>query len=225
MKLSNKEKLYYHVYNRGVEKRKLFLDESDYFRFIHDMYEFNDSAPANPNNRRIVGGTTSNNSKKREMIVEIVCYCLMPNHFHLILCELKEGGVSYFMKKLGTGYAMYFNEKYDRVGSLFQGRYKSNLIETDEYLKHLSRYIHLNPVELTEGQWKVKGLKDQNKTKRFIESYRWSSYLDYIGKTNFPSVISTDFLSGYFDSAKDYQNFVRAFEKDELILNSALLID
>lgn len=98
---------FYHVYNRGVEKRESFLEESDYFRFIHDLYEFNDAGPANPNNQRIVGGTTSNNNNgvfhKRDGLVEIICFCLMPNHHHLILKQSKEGGITQFMKKLGTG--------------------------------------------------------------------------------------------------------------------------
>lgn len=207
---------YYHVYNRGVEKRDIFMEENDYLRFIHDLYEFNDTSPANPNNRRIVGGTTSNNNKERDQLVEIICFCLMPNHFHLILRQLKEDGITQFMKKLGTGYAMYFNKKYERVGSLFQGRFKSILVGSDEYLVHLSRYIHLNPVGLVDQHWSKQGIESWPKVKKFLQNYRYSSYLDYIQIRNFPSVTSRDFLLSYFKAPEDYQNFVEEFAAGDL---------
>lgn len=202
------EQIFYHIYNRGVEKRNIFQEENDYFRFIHDLYEFNDTNPANPNNRRIVGGRTSNNSNKRDLLVNIVCFCLMPNHFHLVLQAVKENGITQFMKKLGTGYAMYFNEKYDRVGSLFQGRFKSVLIENDEQFMHLSRYIHLNPIEIVEPSWKENDvIQDWPKAKKFLENYRYSSYLDYIGTKNFPSVIYKNPLLEYFKTPEEYKEF------------------
>lgn len=218
---------YYHIYNRGVEKRDIFLEENDYFRFVHGLYEFNDYLPVLNANRRFLesdnrtqdidGGRTSNR-RKRDQLVEIVCFCLMPNHFHLILHQLKENGVSQFMKKLGTGYAMYFNKKYKRVGSLFQGRFKSVLIESDEYLVHLSRYIHLNPVELVDRHWRERGIENWPKVKGFLQNYRYSSYLDYIQIKNFPSVTSSDFLLGYFKASKDYQAFVEEFVTGDLAM-------
>lgn len=204
----------YHIYNRGVEKRKVFLDDQDRFRFIHDLYEFNDADPAeNLYYKKAslqsyeVGPHKIN--RERKLLVEILSWCLMPNHFHLLLYQKRDDGITLFMQKLGTGYVMYFNQKYQRVGPLFQGKFKAILIENDNYLKHLSRYIHLNPLEFTEPNWKTKGIKNLPKSSGFLEKYRWSSYLDYIGKKNFPSVIQQDFINEYFNSAKEYKKFIQ----------------
>lgn len=188
------DRYYYHIYNRGVEKREIFCDTQDYYRFLHDLYEFNDASPARPNSRRSVGSSTSNIEKQK--IVEILCYCLMPNHFHLLISTTDKALLTQFMRKIGTGYTNYFNLKYDRVGSLFQGRYKSVIIESDEYLKQLSRYIHLNPL-------KTPGITNEN-----LGKYVYSSYLDYIGKPKFPSIIDSALISDMFESKKCYKNFV-----------------
>ena len=141
----------------------------------------------------------------------------MPNHFHLIVKQLVDGGITKFMHKLGTGYTLYFNQKYKRTGSLFEGKFKRIYIDKDEYLIHLSRYIHLNPIELIQHDWKKRGIKDWEKVNEFLKNYRWSSYPDYIGKKNFPSVIKKDFLMGYFDKSKEkYENFVRNWISEDL---------
>jgi len=205
---------FYHVFNRGVEKREIFLDSKDYLRFIHDLYEFNDEDVVINNsfffNNRFFNYRFPSpivQRKERKLLVEIICFCLMPNHWHLLLRQIKENGITLFMKKLG-GYATYFNKKYSRVGSLFQGRFKAVHVDNDEYLMHLSRYIHINAVELIEPDWRAKGIKDLPKVLNFLESYRWSSYLDYIGKKNFPSVINKHFLNTYFKDPKDYRSFI-----------------
>ena len=195
---------YYHVYNRGVEKRTIFLDHSDCYRFIHDLFEFNDTASAGKYSE-----VKPPQDIKRELIVDIVCFCLMPNHFHLILKQRVKGGISFFMKKLGTGYSMYFNKKYKRVGSLYQGCFKSKYIENDEYLIHLSRYIHLNPLEIIEKGWKSEGIKDWKKAKTFLNNYKFSSFLDYSGKKNLPSILTMDFLKNFIeDNRMDYKKFI-----------------
>ncbi len=141
----------------------------------------------------------------------------MPNHFHLIVKQLVDGGITKFMHKLGTGYTLYFNQKYKRTGSLFEGKFKRIYIDKDEYLIHLSRYIHLNPIELIQHDWKKRGIKDWEKVNEFLKNYRWSSYPDYIGKKNFPSVIKKDFLMGYFDKSKEkYEKFVRNWIIEDL---------
>ena len=149
---------HYHIYNRGVDKRKIFLEDQDYYRFIHDLFEFNDlDATINLGRRFNEQGSTSiKTSKKRKKLVEIMCFCLMPNHFHLILKQIRERGITKFMHKIGTGYTMYFNKKYQRTGALFEGRFKAIMIEKDEYLIHLSRYLHMNPIELIESNWRGK---------------------------------------------------------------------
>jgi putative transposase len=216
---SDESKYYFHVYNRGVEKRNIFCDQSDYYRFIHDLYEFNDSEAADPHLGRIGGGRASTNLKdfdveyrQRDTIVDIVCFCLMPNHFHLMVGAKDKKTLTKFMQKLGTGYAMYFNEKYKRVGCLFQGRYKSILIEQDAYLTHLSKYIHLNPI------------KKRSLGVTSLDTYKYSSYLDFSGKINIPFVTSRKFLEDYFDGPEDYEKFVKN-NSDSQPLDALELID
>jgi len=218
---------FYHVYNRGVEKRKIFMDDYDYFRFIHDLFEFNDKNIVINISRRISDKTEGNPipfnkiRRQRELLVDIICHCLMPTHFHVCLRQLVDGGISKFMQKLGIGYTNYFNLKYERSGVLFQGKFKAVPIDTDVQLTHITRYIHLNPVELVEPNWKERGIKDWKKVKKYLESYRWSSYFDYIGKKNFPSLINKKFLFNYFDSEKEYQKFV----KDWVLKDSKIIED
>ncbi len=151
-----KDKIY-HIFNRGVEKRDIFMNDSDRWRFLQGLYLFNDENSSfrllwNLENRekglnfKTIKDFLKNNLTERIPLVEIMADCLMTNHFHLILKEIKKNGISRFMHKLGTGYAKYFNEKYDRVGGLFQGRFKAVLIEKDLYLQCLLVYINvLNP--------------------------------------------------------------------------------
>ena len=199
---------YYHIYNRGTEKRQIFLDNSDYARFIHYLYEFNDKKFDRNISRKIERGLTSFTQTSRDLLVEIVAFCLMPNHFHLILKQLKDNGIAQFMQKVGTGYAMYFNKKNKRSGSLFQGTFKAILIENNEYLTHLSRYVHLNPVELIESAWKAEGIKDWRSANEFLINYRWSSYLDYTGVKNFPSLINKETIMSCFKGEASYADFI-----------------
>ncbi len=120
----------------------------------------------------------------------------MKNHYHLLLSEKIEGGVSLFLRKLNVGYANYFNERYERKGTLFQGRTKKILIERDAQFNYILHYIHLNPLDYLEGaeEWRVRsknGIKSAKKALEYLDTYRWSSYLDYTGKKNFPSVLTT----------------------------------
>jgi putative transposase len=204
---------HYHIYNRGTDKRKIFLNKSDYFRFLHNLYKFNNEKPAIQFSRttKDVGGRASNIKKEKpgKKLVNIICFCLMPNHFHLILEQLVDNGISKFMHKLGTGYAMAFNIKYKRTGTLFQGKFKAIHIKNETYLTHLSRYIHLNPVELKEKNWKESGIKSWEKANEFLENYRYSSYLDYIGKKNFPSITNRKLILEIFDNEKKYRKFVK----------------
>lgn len=212
---------YYHIYNRGTDKRKIFFNKSDYFRFLHNLYEFNNEKPAIQFSRssQDVRGSASNIGKggSQKKLVNIICFCLMPNHFHLILEQLTDDGISRFMHKLGTGYAMSFNIKYKRSGVLFQGKFKAVHIKNEEYLIHLSRYIHLNPVELKEKKWKELGIKNWKLINEFLENYRYSSYLDYIGKRNFPSIINNDLILKIFDNSEDnYKKFVQEWLVQDL---------
>jgi len=129
----------------------------------------------------------------------------MPNHFHLLIKQRGTGGIVTFMQKLGTGYTNYFNKKYDRVGSLFQGRFKAVLVEEDRHFIHLPYYLHANPLSISEPHWFEKSIRDVKKAARFLDSYRWSSHLDYLGKKNFPSVTQRDFLLAFFGGATQYK--------------------
>lgn len=201
----------YHVYNRGVEKRKIYLDKNDYFRFVHDLFEFNDENPAPllyyklPSLKSYEVQPHRIDQGPRKLLVEVLAFCLMPNHFHLLLKQTCDNGIVKFMQKLGTGYAMYFNKKYERVGSLFQGRFKSVHIKREEHLIHMPYYIHLNPLDLIVPEWREKEIKGHRKAIKFLENYRWSSYLDYIGKKNFPSVTQRKFLSEFLDKPQEYK--------------------
>lgn len=200
---------YYHVYNRGTDKRKIFTNKHDHERFLALMYM------ANGDNRvhlQLQGSTLKEVYKidRGELLVEICAYCLMPNHFHLLIKEVREGGTSLFMQKLTTGYTMYFNKRYDRTGSLFQGRFKAvHVGADDQYLKYLIAYIHLNPIKLVEPTWKEDGIKNMGLVEKYLDNYFYSSYLDYAGEKRAEEVVITrQSLPQYFDSPLDFKSWV-----------------
>ncbi len=213
----------YHVLNRGVDKRKIFLDEGDYFRFIHDLFEFNDENPAfnigynfikNKNKYIDVGRQYIENRRARKLLVEILAFCLMPNHFHLLLRPKNDASIAEFMKKINGGYAKYFNNKYKRTGALFQGKYKSIPIQEEAHFIHLPCYIHLNPLDLKFPEWRNKEIKNHEEAMEFLENYRWSSFSDYIGKKNFPSVTQRDFLLKFFEGPNQYKKDMAKWLKE-----------
>lgn len=137
---------YYHVFNRGVDKRQIFLNEDDVSRFLQSMREFNVTEPIGSmyenSFKNSLGGSTAK-SGKEDRLVELVGYCLNPNHYHFILRQISDKGIEKFMHRLG-GYTWFFNKKYNRSGSLFQGRYKAVHIDSNEQLLHTSVYVNLN---------------------------------------------------------------------------------
>ncbi|MBI2042414.1 MAG: transposase [Candidatus Nealsonbacteria bacterium] len=218
---------FYHIYNRGVEKRNIFQQISDYFRFISCLYELNDKKLIKMRDRfdeRQKSKYTGSTGVSREPLLEIVVFCLMPNHYHLIVRQLADGGISLFMKKLSNGYTGYFNEKYHRkgIGSLFQGRFKAVHVKNNRQLMALVCYIFTNPVELMEKNWKERGVKDFKKTIKFLKSYRWSSYLDYIGIPNFSSVTKRNFVTEFFGGPDKIQKAVEDWILYKTELNSGL---
>mgnify|MGYP000859478265 CR=1 FL=1 len=211
----------YHIYNRGVDKREIFVDDKDRIRFIHDLFEFNNGKPSLKinyfyNNSEV--GLPNIKRKPREALVEILAYCLMDNHFHLLVRQKKEKGITEFMRKLGTGYTNYFNKKYERSGALFQGKFKSKHIEKDAHLMYLPIYIHLNPLDFEFKEWREGKIGDAHKALDFLDKYRWSSYLDYVGKKNFPSIIEKDFLLHRLGNEeaqkKEIKNWIKSFSKN-----------
>ena len=182
---------YYHLFNRGSDKREVFLQPRDYTRFLQTLnyYQFQDTKPkfSHRFNYKLKSLKLSLDNK----LVNFICYCLMPNHFHLLVQQLKEKGISIFVSQLLNSYTKYFNTKYKRVGHLFQSTFKSVRIENEEQLLHVSRYIHLNPIvsEITED----------------LDNYPWSSYHEYVRG---PKICSTEEILRSFSSKEVYKQFL-----------------
>lgn len=209
----------FHTLSRGVDKRQIFMDNQDYFRFIHNLFEFNDEAPADTASyyfykNNVIARPKIREGKPRKLLVNILAFCLMPNHYHLLLNAESKNNISKFMKKLNMGYARYFNERHKRTGALFESRYKSIIVKNDVHFIHLPFYIHSNPLDLKFPQWRNKGLKNHKRALKFLENYRWSSHLDYLGKKNFPSITQRDFLIDFFDDLERYRNSFIQWLKD-----------
>lgn len=205
----------YHIYNRGVDKRNVFLEGRDYVRFIHDLFEFNDESAA----LRSVPQSSEVRLRKidrkpRKLLVEILCFCLMPNHYHLLLRQHAENGITEFMRKIGTGYTNYFNTKHARVGALFQGKFKAVHVNNDKHFLYLPHYIHLNPLDLHQPEWRDQKLRSATKALAYLSSYRWSSYPDYIGKKNFPSVTQNRKLIFGSRTSEDYRRDIAEWLRD-----------
>ena len=181
---------YYHIYNRGVEKRPIFEGNWDQTRLMKTIQYYQLSGPKPRLSIFLKYKTFKPDPGKK--IVEIISYCLMPNHFHFLIKQTKDGGITEFVSKLSNSYTKFYNTKYHRVGPLLQGEFKSVLVETDEQLIHLSRYIHLNPVASLI-------VKDLNQ-------YKWSSYHEYVENKN--GICSKEEIMNFFKTPQDYQKFV-----------------
>lgn len=202
---------FYHLYNRGTDKRDIFSTEADHERFLALLYLSNTNKSFHIDDVKKSQGSTSRNLlecidvEREENLISICAYCLMPNHFHLLVYEKNEHGISKFMQKLMTGYTMYFNNRHERSGALFQGKFKATHANEDAFLKYLVSYIHLNPVKLIEPRWKENGIQDRQSAEKFLHQYRYSSYLDYLGISRIESKILTrEALPNYFDDVKDF---------------------
>lgn len=184
----------YHIYNRGSDKRDIFLQPRDYKRFIKTFYYYHFEGPKP--RLSLLNKNNFNHFKPdpKSKLVEIFCYCLMPNHFHFMVRQLKTHGISIFMSQLANSYTKYFNTKRKRIGPLLQGAFKTTRIENDAQLIHLSRYIHLNPV--------VSGIVN------FPQDYVWSSYAEYASETQ--GICSTDLVLNLFPSKEKYCEFTEA---------------
>ncbi len=164
---------FYHLYSRGVEKRKIFLEAQDYQHFLYLMYVCNTK-------KSITLRDLGKSFDRGETIINIGAYCLMPNHFHILVREKVKGGISDYMRKLLTAYVMYFNKKYERTGRLFESVFKSEHVDSDEYLKYLYSYIHLNPAKLVDKNWRENANRDTRDLLEFTCSYRYSSISEYL---------------------------------------------
>lgn len=221
MPQKNSVKIYYengiyHVYNRGVEKRDIFLDRNDYLTFLHllktallppEIPQFIEKASL----RLLQGGTLQRlvNRPRKNFYnkISFLCYTLMPNHYHFLLKQIQSVAMTQFIHSIFTTYSMYFNKKYERVGPLFQGAFKAIDIEEDNYLIWVSRYIHRNHDD--------------------FQNYSYSSYADYLGKRN-TTWINKKFILDYFEShlksqEKNYQTFVEMEKKEPIDIGNLYL--
>ena len=197
---------YYHIYNRGFEKSSIFRDRKDKERFLKLLFLCNGTKPVNL--REIPKGLTFGNEVfelvRGKPIVEVATYCLMGNHFHMLAREIQPRGVSTFMQKIMTAHTMYFNTKYERTGSLFQGTFKARHLDDDVYLKYAFSYIHLNPVEHVEPKWKEEGIGNMKRVQDYLDTYHYFSLPDYLNKTRQETaIIKRDSLPQYFHTSKD----------------------
>ncbi|MBI2610632.1 transposase [Candidatus Kaiserbacteria bacterium] len=196
---------WFHCYNRGVDKRRVFMSPSDYRRFLALMYACNNIEPIHVSDYE--RGLRSKKLAdvlaiaRKAPLVDIGAYNLMPNHYHLLLRERIDGGLTSFMRKLGTAYTMYFNIKYERVGALYQGAFKAKHVRTDGYFKRLVNYIHGNHAELTEPKWKEGKVKNETALLKALVAYPHSSLRDYYRDPRPESVIvSTTSLLDVIDA-------------------------
>ena len=196
----------YHIINRGVDGREIFLNNQDYTRFVLGLEFFN-----NDKDVKILDIIAGLNPAKNP-IVELLAFTLMPNHYHLIMREIIHKGISLFMQKIG-GYTNYFNKQYSRNGSLFESSYRYIKAENDTKLFVDFNYVHTNPVELVEPLWKNRQVENFDKAKEFLENYKWSSYRDYLGIPTFPNVINKNFFLEFFNGEENCKKAVEDWIK------------
>ena len=191
---------YYHLYNRGVEKINVFLDDSDYKKFKYLMYVCN-------TNKSITIRDIPKKFERGETIVDIGAFCLMKNHFHLLVKEKKEGGITLFMRKFLTAYSMYFNKKYKRNGKLWQGVFKSSHLNNDNYLKYIYSYIHLNPAKYINKNWKTDLKRNNSEIFEFVRNYKYSSLPIYLRlvKGYDQSVLNESAFPNYFKNSSEHK--------------------
>lgn len=168
----------YHILNRGVESRVIFNNKRDYQRFLITLLECNSTDLDTRNRYRKVDNKIENiPGPSEDRLVDILCLCLIPTHFHLAVKQLVDGGIAKLMQRVGNSYAKYFNIKNDRKGTLFMSKYKSVHVSTDTQIRHLIVYVHANPLDLIMPEWRKGEMKDFEKAKKYLEAYEWSSYL------------------------------------------------
>lgn len=197
------ENSYYHLYNRGVEKRDIFLQEEDCAVFLRFLKMY--LSPPDELKSLSRTGLRVDKLIKTNMFgeIELVTFSLMPNHFHLLVKQVSKDGITKFMTRLMTAYVMYFNKKYSRVGPLFQGTYKGALVLDDPYILHLSRYIHLNPRKLVAAK---------------INFKKFTSFPYFLGEKH-ASWVKPEFILGYFVNVNgrnyenSYKNFVEEYKE------------
>jgi REP element-mobilizing transposase RayT len=209
---------YYHIYNRGNGKNVIFHDNEDYYRFIKLLYLCNSEKKINFRDLIIKNKIDAFDFERSTPIVSILAWVLMPNHFHIILISNVSHAteenqlITEFMHKVSTSYVMYFNKKYKRTGSLFEGHFKSKHIGEENYFNYIFAYVHLNPIKLIQSDWKEHGIKNEQQALDYITNFQYSSFIDYFGKSRKESKILTkEFAPDYLhiNHAKDIFNWIK----------------
>ena len=204
---------YYHLYNRGVAKQKIFSEANDYIHLLKALgFYLDDTRKTKLSEISKEEFKIINITEPKKPLVEILCFCLMPNHFHLLIKQLMDNGISTFVRRSLDSYTRYYNRKHDRVGPLFQGRFKSVPVESEEYILHLSRYIHLNPFS--------------NKLIAEAKEYPWSSYKYYLRNQRI-RICHPKFLIDLIGSTQEYHKFIEDYKEYTQSLEeiNKLLID
>lgn len=186
---------WYHCYNRGIDKRSVFETEGDYVRFLQLLWAANSMEAVRVYNTRKHPLVDLLKDTGRDTLTDIGAFCLMPNHFHLLLREKSEGGITTFMRKLGTAYTMYFNIKNARTGNLFNKPFRSKHVHDDRYLQYVVQYIHCNPAELKEPRWKEGEVSNLASLEKFLSSYRYSSLGAFSAKGLLRPILSKEIFS------------------------------
>lgn len=225
---------FYHVYNRGVDKRVVFEDLSDSRRFLRSMVAFNDEYPARSlflhdrlhSNSGSTATVPKTEEETRKPLVNIIAYCLNPNHFHLLLEQVSDGGVSEFMRRVSGGYTWYFNNKYGRTGSLFQGRFKSVHVESNEYLLHVSVYINLNA---RVHSYNDSGSTATAATATTVSLSSWNEYVVTSGCEQEDGICKKDDILNQFQDQRKYREFaehsLRGIREGRGLLSSEYLFE
>ena len=214
----------FHVLNRGVEKRQIFLDDRDRTRFVTGLDLFNDCRSIDNLQRLIDSSSVRPRRSNRKPLVAIHGWCLMGNHYHILLSEIEEHGITKFLMKLNVGYAKYFNQRYKRSGTLFQGRSKKILIQTEAHFLYILHYVHLNPLDLRRdtASWREGKVINIKTALEYLDSYKWSSYLDHSGKPNFSELLTTSLFQEkprvYVNTLKSYLQTLSLEEIEPLLL-------
>ncbi len=207
---------YYHIYNRGNSKQKIFHDNEDYERFLKFLYLSNSTKRVKFREDIVKKKLDAFDFERGDLLVDVCTYVLMPNHFHIVLSPATKDfggkGLEKFMQKLEGAYVRYYNSKYKRTGSLFESNFKFEHLNNDQYFKYIFSYIHLNPVKLIQSDWKERGVSDIKKVKNFLETFVYSSYLDYLNlnKGKSSNILNKSFYINYFGNKLN-------FEKDLLV--------
>ncbi|MCD5384479.1 MAG: transposase [Candidatus Pacebacteria bacterium] len=203
---------FYHIYNRGIDKRKIFFSAGDWKHFQKLMWARNIEGSYIRADRL---KTFDRDSVDRDdTLVDICAYALMDNHFHFLLKEKKEGGITKFMSKFLTSYSMYMNKKYERTGPLMCRPFRAKHVDSDEYFRWLISYIHLNPIGKIYPEFEESGIDNLTDTMKFLEEYDYSSYKDYfVADRDASSLLNKDALPIDIEDLDNLRSMLKDFEE------------